>query len=152
MTLNLCKKGTVLTISHTSLWLQMERCTGHSYLKIQLLPSRIFFSLEFIFLVAITSKKTYKKGRGGGGGHHSRFFDSTVAISASNVIYAKELGRPPVKPNTFLAGESYQNRYKTISTVKGTFLPVYSGDWRNFSWLAPIILLLSIQSFFKILS
>ena len=66
VTLNLCKKGTVLTISHTSLWLQMERCTGHSYLKIQLLPSRIFFSLEFIFLVAITSKKTYKKGRGGG--------------------------------------------------------------------------------------
>ena len=57
------------------------------------------------------------------------------------IIYAKELGRPPVKPNTYLAGESYQNRYKTISTVKGAFLPVYSGDWWNFSWLAPITLL-----------
>ena len=33
VTSNLCKKGTVLTLSHTSLWLKMQRCTGHFYLR-----------------------------------------------------------------------------------------------------------------------
>ena len=59
------------------------------------------------------------------GGHRSRFIDSTVAISASNDHLREGTGAPPVKPNTFLAGESYQNRYKMISTVKGAFLPLF---------------------------
>ena len=57
VTLNLCKKGTVLTLSHTSLWLQMLRCTGHSYLKNTTFTVQNLFYLKFIFLVAITSKK-----------------------------------------------------------------------------------------------
>ena len=50
-------KGTVLTLSHTFLWLQMQRCTGHSYLKNTTFTVQNFFSLKLIFLVAITSKK-----------------------------------------------------------------------------------------------
>ena len=50
VTSNLCKKGTVLTLSHTSLWLKMQRCTGHSYLKNTTFTVQNLFSLKFIFL------------------------------------------------------------------------------------------------------
>ena len=61
VTLNLCKKGTVLTQTHTSLWLKMQRCTGHSYLKNTTFTVQNLFSLKLIFLYPYWVNNTYKK-------------------------------------------------------------------------------------------